>query len=224
MMGHKILHNINDGDIEKFSPKRCPHCKVAKPQMLNVWNHQEQIFSSATFYATYQCTSCHNITLAKYSVVSPLERGASTTYYQTLEEYWPKLSGELSLTIPETARTYLAEARNGIGNPNSSVIASATAVDLMLQNKNINKASLKASIEEAKKQGLITENMADWANHIRIEANGSRHRKIGTPLATKEEAEQSLEFAFALAEFLFVLPARVTKGIEQSQSQTEQAS
>ena len=92
----------------------------------------------------------------------------------------------------------------------------------MLQNKKINKASFNASINEAKKQGLITEDMANWAHHIRIEANGSRHRKIGAPLATKEDAEQSLEFAIALAEFLFVLPARVTKGIEQSQSQTEQ--
>ena len=222
MIGHKIRHKIDDHDIKKFSPERCPHCKVATPQMLNKWNHQEQIFSSAIFYVSYQCTSCCNITLAKYSIVAPFERGPSATYHQILEEYWPKLSGELSPTIPEAARTHLAEARNGIYSPNSSVVASATAVDLMLQEKDIEETSLNAAINEAKVQGLITENMADWAHHIRIEANGSRHRKIGTPLATKEDAEQSLEFAVALAEFLFVLPARVTKGIEQSQSQTEQ--
>ena len=81
---------------------------------------------------------------------------------------------------------------------------------------------MNAAINRAKDQGLITEDMALWAHHIRIEANGSRHRKIGTPLATQQDAEQSLEFAVALAELLFVLPARVTKGIEQSQSQTEQ--
>ena len=218
-----IKFGIEETSIIKFRPERCPHCKVAKPHMLKKWCHQGEISISEQFYVAYQCTSCEQLVMAKIKIIYGPDSSFPQANSQKVVNYWPGLADEFSPTIPEDIRRHLNEARNGIDNPNSSVIASATSVDLMLQEKNIEETSLNAAINRAKDQGLITEDMALWAHHIRIEANGSRHRKIGTPLATKEDAEQSLEFAVALAEILFVLPARVKKGIEQSQSQTEQA-
>ena len=82
--------------------------------------------------------------------------------------------------------------------------------------KELTKGSLKNRIDAAAEQRLITEGMAKWAHQVRLEANDSRHPEKDKPLATQEEAEQCLEFTMALAEILFVLPARVTRGIEQS--------
>lgn len=90
---------------------------------------------------------------------------------------------------------------------------SASAVDAMLKERGYSDGSLYARIDKAIADHIITEDMAKWAHHVRLEANDQRHADAGAPLPTKEDAERSLEFAMALAEFLFVLPARVTRGL-----------
>ena len=54
--------------------------------------------------------------------------------------------------------------------------------------------------------------MAKWAHQVRLDANEQRHADESIPLPTIGDAQ----FVEALAEFLFVLPARVSRGIEES--------
>ncbi len=63
--------------------------------------------------------------------------------------------------------------------------------------------------------------MEKWAHQIRLEANDSRHQENKTGYSTKEEAERTLEFATILAEILFVIPARVTRGIGNTKPEEE---
>jgi len=51
---------------------------------------------------------------------------------------------------------------------------------------------------------------------IRLGANYERHTDESTPLAGMDDAKLCNEFASALAEFLFVLPERVTRGLNTS--------
>jgi hypothetical protein len=55
--------------------------------------------------------------------------------------------------------------------------------------------------------------MADWAHEVRLGSNRPRHADIDRPHVTVEEANQSVEFADALGYFLFVLKARIDRGI-----------
>ena len=66
---------------------------------------------------------------------------------------------------------------------------------------------------------FLAEDMANWGHHVRLEANDSRHPETEKTAPTQEDAEQSLEFVLALAEILFALPARVTRGLAQTQTQ-----
>ena len=97
-------------------------------------------------------------------------------------------------------------------------------LDAALQEKvkKLKKGSLKSRIDAAAEQHLITEDMKKWAHQVRLEANDSRHPEEDKALATQEEAEQCLEFTMALVEILFVLPYRVTRGIEQSAQQEQE--
>ena len=54
--------------------------------------------------------------------------------------------------------------------------------------------------------------MAAWAHEVRLDANDQRHADEGAPLPAEADAAKVIEFAKALAEFLFVLPARVARG------------
>jgi hypothetical protein len=89
---------------------------------------------------------------------------------------------------------------------------SASAVDAMLKEAKYSAGSLYSRIEAAEQAALLTKHMADWAHDIRLDANDERHADENAPAATVDDATKFLEFAEALAELLFVLPARVKRG------------
>ena len=88
----------------------------------------------------------------------------------------------------------------------------ASAVDAMLKEKNLTAGTLNARINAAADTHLITADMAEWAHDVRLDANDPRHADDARPHHTTETARRVVEFAVALADFLFVLPARVARG------------
>ena len=94
----------------------------------------------------------------------------------------------------------------------------ASAVDAILKGHGLKDGSLYDRIDKAKDQGLITDGMAKWAHQVRLDANDQRHADDAAPLPSQKDAELCLSFALALAEVLYVIPARVTRGVEDSTS------
>ena len=90
----------------------------------------------------------------------------------------------------------------------------ASAVDAMLKLRGLTEGSLYARIEKAAEQHLITPEVSQWAHAVRLEANGQRHADENAPLPTDADAKRSIDFAIALGDILFVLPARVRRGLE----------
>jgi hypothetical protein len=87
----------------------------------------------------------------------------------------------------------------------------ASSIDAMLKEKGYKSGTLYKRIEVAAEQGTLTSQMQDWAHEIRLSANEPRHADDDFTGASEAEAEQVIQFAKALAEYLFVLPARVQK-------------
>jgi hypothetical protein len=81
----------------------------------------------------------------------------------------------------------------------------ASAVDAMLKEKGHQEGTLNQRINKAVEDHLLTQEMGDWAHHVRLEANDPRHADKDADIPTQEQAEQSIEFTEALAEILFVL-------------------
>ena len=87
-----------------------------------------------------------------------------------------------------------------------------SSVDAMLKDKGLKEGSLYARIDAAAAAHLITAEMAAWAHDIRLDANDQRHADEAAPLPDAANAAKAIEFATALAQFLYVLPARVERG------------
>lgn len=119
---------------------------------------------------------------------------------------------ELDSSIPHRARRCLEQARNSIHSPDGAVMLTASAVDAMLKEKNYTDGSLHARINKAAEEHLITKEMAEWAHEVRLDANDQRHSDLQADHADADDAKRVIEFAMALAEFLFVLPERVSRG------------
>lgn len=92
----------------------------------------------------------------------------------------------------------------------------ASSVDAMLKSSGYVEGSLYSRIEKAATNHLITTQMATWAHDVRLDANDHRHADEDAPLPTKADAQRAIDFAKALGMFMFVLPARVTRGITEA--------
>lgn len=186
---------------------RCPHCGVDKPSLQQQGGGietRDQAGANPRFWVVYVCKRCGGATLAS----AP---GKDADYNQIFPN--PLMVHQ---TIPDPARSYLLQAASTQHAPSGSVMLAASSVDAMLKAKGYKDGSLYARIKEAAQDHLITEEMAQWAHDVRVEANDQRHVEEGKPLPDENDARHSLEFAIALAEFMFVLPARVQRGLKDS--------
>jgi len=190
--------------VESLKLDRCPHCRVDQPNLACIGRSVTSNSEGGNrrewgFYACFRCGGVVTGWAPEFpGFIEPLR----------------VFPGEQQLdnSIPERARTYLNQARSTIHAPAGAVILAASSVDAMLKNKGYTEGSLYSRIDKAAEDHLITSEMAAWAHEIRLDANDERHADENAPLASVSDAEKTVEFSTALAQFLFVLPARVERG------------
>jgi Domain of unknown function (DUF4145) len=192
--------------IEHLDLARCPHCRIDQPNLRQLSAHQTNNFTANNerSWKTYVCHRCGGLVMA----ASRHERGEVT-------EIYPQ-PVKLDEAISERARTYLDQAINTLHAPPGSIMLSASSVDAMLKAKGYKTGSLYARIDKAKDDNLITKEMADWAHAVRLDANDQRHADEDADLPDETDAQRCIDFVMALGQFLFVLPNRVEKGLEDA--------
>jgi hypothetical protein len=157
--------------------------------------------TNARTWVVYFCDNCGGAILA--AGAGPMGSEISEMYPQ------PALVDE---NVPARAREFLTQAIATIHAPAGAVLLAASSVDAMLKEKGYRDGSLNSRIEKAAQDHLITAEMGTWAHEIRLDANDQRHADDNAPLPSEADAKKVIEFASALAQFLFVLPARVQHG------------
>lgn len=183
--------------------KRCPHCKIDSPSLreINSFSSMNSAGKNVRHWKTYLCERCGGAVTA----YSYQESGEITTWFPS--------SSIIDESIPIKAKAFLEQAINSIHAPSGAIMLSASAVDAMLKDKGYLTGSLYSRINKAVEDHLITENMATWAHEVRLDANDERHADEDAELPNSSAAQKTVDFALALAEYLFVLPSRVERGI-----------
>jgi hypothetical protein len=191
---------------------RCPHCSVAKPNLMRVWSSDGPTArgdgQAPRCWAAYHCQTCGSIVAV---------RGLPTGKEFGLLEFFPppKTAHE---DIPEIARKFLQQAYETLHAPDAAAVMAGSAVDAMLKKHGLTEGSLYSRIDEALTRNLLTKGMSDWAHEVRLGSNRPRHADADKPHVTFEEAKQSVEFAEALGNFLFVLTAKIQRGLEAAKT------
>lgn len=161
----------------------------------------------SSYWAAYQCATCGSIVTAQSLPTYP---GSNE---RTLWFTFPEAK-KVHEDIPDIARRYLQQAFDTLHAPDAAAVMAGSAVDAMLKALGYTDGSLYSRIDKAKSDGKLTQSMADWAHEVRLGSNRPRHSDGERPHVTYDEAVQSVEFAEALGTFLFVLTAKITRGIE----------
>lgn len=185
---------------------RCPHCKVDTPslQMIAQFETRDYISQNLRNWKSYKCSRCGGVILAA-------AQGKSTW----ISEMYPN-EITVSEAIPIRAQEYLKQALNSIHAPAGAIMLASSSIDAMFKYKGYKSGSLYTRINKAEKDHLITEDMSKWAHQVRLDANEQRHVDEEIVLPSEADAKKTIDFTLALGEFLFVLPSKVTKGIEDS--------
>lgn len=190
--------------------QRCPHCGIDSPNLVRqnsfqTYSPRSNIYNEPIrrTWGIYSCQRCGGVVTAS----ADHDKGL-------VKEIYPK-SITVDENIPVRARNYLSQALDSINAPSGAVMLAASAVDSMLKDKGMKDGSLYSRINKAMENHLITEEMSKWAHEVRLDANGERHADE-KEMPTPEDAKRVIDFALALGEFLFVLPSRVNRGIQEA--------
>jgi len=202
----------------------CSRCGVANPAYVKVYkdysfydlnDHYRRIV------ACFRCTSCQEIILAETEkIVSSDVKGyfhalASNTQFKiNIDKIFPEIK-PISENIPDRPRYYLKAAKNTLHEPSASIVSSAAAIDSMLRDKGIasqdSETSLYQRIRQAVAEGILTQNMAEWAHAVRLDANAQRHADHNAAFPNREDANRVFELAQSLAEILYVIPEKARR-------------
>lgn len=185
----------------------CPHCYVDRPNLMGtgtLFTTKNHLNDNSRDWRNYVCATCGGVVTV-----------ACWTGGERIIMIFPD-PAILSEAIPERARSYLQQAVGTVASPDASIMVACSSVDAMLKAKGYKDGNLYPRIVEATKDHVLTEGMSKWAHQIRLDANEQRHSDEKAEMASQEDAERIIEFAKALAQFLFVVPALVERGIEES--------
>jgi Domain of unknown function (DUF4145) len=182
---------------------RCPHCGIAAPTLSMSYNQQVKGRNGEQprWWFLYHCASCAGAVMTE----------AQNAQNADVARMWPS-SASAAEELPERARQFLNQALASVHAPAGAVMLTASAIDAMLKDKGLKQGSLSARIDQAAANHLITAEMAAWAHETRLDANDQRHADESATLPSRADAEKVIAFAQALAQFLYVLPARVERG------------
>jgi hypothetical protein len=192
---------------ELIGLSRCPRCGIATPQMRHACATDDPVRPNdarwkGLVWATYCCSTCGGGVLVS---VDP--------EFQEIVEIYPDQQ-QAHEDIPEPARNYLQQAMETLHAPDAAAVMAGSAVDAMLKQLDLTEGSLYSRIDKAVAEHRITAPMGDWAHEVRFGSNRPRHSDNERPHVTPEEAKQSVQFAEALGNFLFVLTAKIRRGTD----------
>lgn len=198
--------------------RRCPHCSVANPALPLVHTLEAtpgdpfalKGLNKKMHWQIHVCQSCAGVVAAGMAYdpdryVSPGRQPVARV------EWIVPMPEAISELIPESVAYYLGQAQETRASASASIVMSASAVDAMLKCKGYEKGTLNERIEKAAGDGVITAEMSELAHDVRLDANDQRHADTKAPRPTTADAQRCFEFAHALADLLFVLPARVKR-------------
>jgi len=186
--------------------ERCPHCSIDRPNLTAIGKDISTVEDNGAnqlIWRIYSCSRCGGLVSA-YGFPDRVVR-----------ETFPKAT-MLDSVLPSKVKAFLQQAIDSTHAPSGAIMLCASSVDSMLKEKGYKEGNLYKRIESAVNKGLITEDMGKWAHQVRLEANDERHADDDAILPTVEQARQTIEFTKTLADLLFVLPSKVSRGIEAS--------
>lgn len=173
-------------------------------------------------------TQIHEVYIVLYKCTNRDGMGATIGYFTINQTDWKLLNHvpkythyQVSENVPERSRLLLQEANDAKKTPAACVMTASRAIEAMLAEQGFKnrKHSLKKRIDQAVQEYVLPKVMGDWAHEVREFAREGHTDEEPQELPDKDDAEHVLTYANTLAEYLYVLPSRHKKVLDEPEAE-----
>jgi hypothetical protein len=193
--------------------KRCPHCGIENPNMVNTAGFKGNARTSDRSWGTYACSSCDGIVLA---CTRQLFDQIAAFYHQQPQDL------AVDASFPPRAKAFFEQAVSSLNAPAGAVMLAASSVSAMLKEVGYSEGSLFSRLEQAADDKVISEDMVQWASWVGLDKEEDDDEG-DEALPTTEDAHRLLEFAKIMGEWLFAFPERIKLGIKHASESPEES-
>lgn len=198
-----------------------------------------------TWFALFQCDNCGYCSLGKMTLTgSTLDLGAAVNAfpeYRSEEEaridiagryfdrfngkiHWiPKIAlGKQYKDVPKHIASAASEAYScfSIDMYHAAVLMARTALEATAKDCGITNGPLSKKIEAMAEKTIITQQLKDEADEIRLSGNDMAHADLDIPV-TKEDAEETLGFLDSVLNYVYQQPMAVKKRRENREKRKQ---
>jgi Domain of unknown function (DUF4145) len=182
----QVRHFEPDDQVKAYGSATCPNC--LQP-VLFVFQSPMKSFK-------------------KIKATAGKQESAGHVSIKLLESYPPLPKPYSHPAFPEKIKTLFSDLQQILDqgmNPSLIVGGCRSVLEVAVKALGAEGRSPFHKIDNLKEKGVITQVLADWGHHVRLEGNEAIHELS----ATKEEAEQMVEFTKVFLEYTFVLPYKI---------------
>lgn len=169
----------------------------------------------------FQCQSCFKLMVAEVAsneIGGPSVLAQNSVYPVVVNNHpqtevtstYPEIKSYVApSSTPDRASKFFLESMEDFarGRFETSAMNCRKVIDIATKHLHLgNEDKLVRRISALREQGLITQEMADWAHIVRIDTNGAVH---SDEEFTQDEVDQLLKFTEVFLTYAFTLPALV---------------
>jgi hypothetical protein len=206
----------------------CPHCAAENVGFLIVAEQERPSLAETNsgrfifWDAMATCTTCEWAVIAIYSHIAPGARKKNTPQacpsdpenfgFKLMEVLPHPRPSQAPDHLPEPLPNFFLQAENALkrGYWDASGAMSRKTLDvatkLLMKDAEKQVGNLGPRIDTLAARGKLTEDLRQWAHHVRLEGNDAAHDE--DPF-TKDEAEELLDFTELFLTYVFSLPGRM---------------
>jgi hypothetical protein len=221
--------------------KTCPHCHADPAEFIlvacnNITKYTYSTFATGTNrqhnrYCTFwSCRSCGKgiVVIAEAKETNNLLDNMikqETTFFEdvfTQLEMHPKIDVPTAPKhSPPTVANFYVQGVKSYKQESwdacASMMRKALEASLILKDSNNKSDNLKQRINKMCEKGLITEDMATWAQEIRVIGNDAVH---GIEVLNEDDAKDALNFTELFLTYVFTLPGEMETRRQSKQNTT----
>ncbi len=192
-----------------MAARLCPHCDTRSnfnDTMMNAhthWGKEAERFEVAV--DVLSCQNCDGVVISFRKFFT--ERG----WKEWLS--YPVSLPKVDKAVPDKVAADYVSAVNclSIGEHKAAVTMFRRSLQQIMIDKNAKGSRLYDQIDDLATNGIITEDLKNWAHEIRLWGNEGAHpSKDGLDEVTEKETTEVKKFLESLFQYIYIMPATVT--------------
>jgi hypothetical protein len=205
----------------------CTHCqaRVNAEELELAAYHEVEIWLNSYRIALLRCPQCRHLVVAQQDMLVPSGFNSleDTEKWGEAMRVWPEPFSELALSIPETIRTCLLEARKCLQATayTACVAMSGRGIEEMCRHFGTKKQTLFEGLKELHERGVIDTRLYGWGDELRKHRNLAAHATGAN--FNLVDAKDLYDFATAICEYVFVLTAKFDAFKKRQSTRGQQA-